>query len=61
LWWLSGTATGICPGISAFPCQYHSTNAPYFIYKLFLTEGQAGYAGEPSKSNALSEISEEGM
>jgi hypothetical protein len=29
----SGTVTGFSPRTSVFPCQYHSTNAPYpFIY-----------------------------
>jgi len=29
LWWSSGAGTGFSPGILIFPCQYHSTTAPY--------------------------------
>jgi hypothetical protein len=33
----------------SFPCQYHSTNAPYsFIYMLLLPEEQTGEPWEPS-------------
>jgi hypothetical protein len=29
--WQSGTVKGFPPSTSGFPCQYHSTNAPYTI------------------------------
>jgi hypothetical protein len=42
-----------------FPCQYHSTNAPYSpssMYMLRLPEGKSGQALEPSKKEHSSGI-----
>jgi hypothetical protein len=43
---------------SAFPCQYHFTNAPYsvFIYMLLVLKDRQVKPGNLPKSNALSEI-----
>jgi hypothetical protein len=53
----SGTRTGTSPIITAFPCQYHSTNAPYSTSPL--SEGQAVEVWERSHIAILtSEITE---
>jgi hypothetical protein len=32
LWWISHPATSFSPGTVVFPCQHHSTNAPFLLY-----------------------------
>ena len=57
------SVTGRCfsPSASVFPCQYHSTNAPYSVSStccFYQKDKRAKPGNLPKKSNALSEIGE---
>ena len=57
----SGTETGFPPRISVVPCQYYSTNAPYWSASAscsYWTDGQTGKAWEPSQKAMLFRKSE---
>jgi len=50
---LIGTGTGSYPSSSVFPCQYHSTLAPYSYITLAMKNGPVGGRSSETQSHSI--------